>query len=81
MILQEFQSSVFQDESLFENLEGRVYQIIVNDKNGCTPDEMLLVSVIQFPKFFTPNNDGKNDTWVVKGANKDFYPNASINIF
>ena len=71
----------FQDEPLFENLEGGVYQIIVNDKNGCAPDEMLLVSVIQFPKFFTPNGDGKNDTWVVKGANKDFYPNASINIF
>ncbi|MGY8909134.1 MAG: T9SS type B sorting domain-containing protein, partial [Flavobacteriales bacterium] len=71
----------FQEEPLFENLEGGVYQIIVNDKNGCAPDEMLLVSVIQFPKFFTPNGDGKNDTWVVKGANKDFYPNASINIF
>ena len=71
----------FQDEPLFENLEGGVYQIIVNDKNGCAPDEMLLVSVIQFPKFFTPNGDGKNDTWIVKGANKDFYPNASINIF
>ncbi|WP_051605761.1 T9SS type B sorting domain-containing protein [Polaribacter sp. Hel_I_88] len=71
----------FQDEPLFENLEGGVYQIIVNDKNGCAPDEMLLVSVIQFPKFFTPNGDGRNDTWVVKGANKDFYPNASINIF
>ncbi len=71
----------FQDEPLFENLEGGIYQIIVNDKNGCTPDETLLVSVIQFPKFFTPNEDGDNDFWVVKGANKDFYPNSSINIF
>jgi gliding motility-associated-like protein len=41
----------------------------------------LLVSVIQFPKFFTPNSDGENDYWVVKGANKTFYPNSSINIF
>ncbi|QNM86648.1 T9SS type B sorting domain-containing protein [Polaribacter pectinis] len=71
----------FQDEPLFENLEGGVYTIIVNDKNGCIADETLQISVIQFPKFFTPNGDGKNDTWVVKGANKDFYPNASINIF
>jgi gliding motility-associated-like protein len=71
----------FQDEPLFENLEGGIYQIIVNDKNGCTPDTKLLVSVIQFPKFFTPNGDGQNDFWVIKGANKTFYPNASINIF
>ncbi|MFY9244118.1 MAG: T9SS type B sorting domain-containing protein, partial [Polaribacter sp.] len=45
------------------------------------PDTTLLVSVIQFPKFFTPNGDSQNDTWVVKGANQTFYPNAKINIF
>ncbi|WP_430927334.1 T9SS type B sorting domain-containing protein [Polaribacter marinivivus] len=71
----------FQDEPLFENLEGGIYQIIVNDKNGCAPDTTLLVSVLQFPKFFTPNGDTQNDTWVVKGANRTFYPNSSINIF
>ncbi|MCI2227885.1 T9SS type B sorting domain-containing protein [Polaribacter sp. MSW13] len=71
----------FQDQPLFENLEGGIYTIIVNDKNGCAPDTTLLVSVIQFPKFFTPNGDGTNDTWLVKGANQTFYPNAKINIF
>ncbi len=71
----------FQDEPLFENLTGGIYTIIVNDKNGCSPDTTLEVSVIQFPKFFTPNADGNNDTWIVKGANKEFYPNSSINIF
>ena len=71
----------FQDEPLFENLEGGIYKIIVNDKNDCVPDTTLLVSVIQFPKFFTPNGDGNNDTWIVKGANKTFYPNASMNVF
>ncbi len=76
-----FPSIGFQDEPLFENLEGGIYTIIVNDKNGCSPDTTLLVSVIQFPKFFTPNGDGINDTWVVKGANKTFYPNSSINVF
>ena len=71
----------YQDEPLFENLEGAIYTIIVNDKNGCVPDATLQVSVLQFPKFFTPNGDGKNDTYKVKGANKTFYPNSSINIF
>jgi gliding motility-associated-like protein len=76
-----FPSFGFQDEPLFENLEGGIYTIIVNDKNGCSSDTELQISVIQFPKFFTPNSDGKNDTWVIKGANKTFYPNSSINIF
>jgi gliding motility-associated-like protein len=74
-------TTLFQDEPLFENLEGGIYTIIVNDKNGCAPNAKLQVSVLQFPKFFTPNGDGKNDTWLVKGANKTFYPNSSINIF
>jgi len=71
----------FQDEPLFENLEGGFYNVIVNDKNGCSPDTTLLVSVLQFPPFFTPNSDGENDYWVIKGANITFYPNSSINIF
>ena len=71
----------FQDDPLFENLEGGIYTLIVNDKKGCTPDTTLQISVLQFPKFFTPNGDGTNDTWDVKGANKTFYPNSRINIF
>ena len=71
----------FQDDPLFEGIEGGIYQIIVNDKNGCVPDATLLVSVLQFPKFFTPNGDSQNDFWVIKGTNKTFYPNSSINIF
>ena len=73
--------SGFQDDPLFENLEGGIHTIIVNDKNGCVPDTEFQISVIQYPKFFTPNNDGFNDTWVIKGANKTFYPNSSIDIF
>ena len=71
----------YQDNPLFENLEGGIYTIIVNDKNGCVPDATLQVSVLQFPEFFTPNGDNKNDTWIIKGANKTFYPNSKINIF
>jgi gliding motility-associated-like protein len=66
---------------VFENLVGGFYTIVVQDKNGCRPNAELLVSVIEFPKFFTPNNDGINDTWAIKGANAIFFPNAQINIF
>ncbi|PQJ20745.1 T9SS type B sorting domain-containing protein [Tenacibaculum sp. SG-28] len=71
----------FQDEPLFENITGGIYTIVVSDKNGCAPDATLDVSVIQYPKFLTPNNDGYNDTWKVRGANSSFYPKSSIYIF
>ena len=71
----------FQDLPFFENLQGGFYTIVVQDKNGCRPNAKLLVSVIEFPKFFTPNNDGINDTWAIKGANSTFFPSAQINIF
>jgi gliding motility-associated-like protein len=45
------------------------------------PDTTLVVAVIQFTKFFTPNGHGENDFWIVKGANKTFYADTSMNIF
>ncbi|WP_299064706.1 T9SS type B sorting domain-containing protein [uncultured Polaribacter sp.] len=78
-----FPSIGFQDEPFFENLEGGIYTITVNDKNGCSTNTELQVSVIQFQKFITPNGDGINDTWKIKGANTEFYSSSlsSINIF
>ncbi|MDY0779916.1 T9SS type B sorting domain-containing protein [Tenacibaculum sp. IB213877] len=70
----------FQDEPYFEGLEGGIYTILVRDKNGCGLAQ-IEVSVIEFPKFFTPNNDGYNDTWTIKGANTDFYPQSTVYIF
>ncbi len=70
----------YQDDPLFENLEGGFYTILVRDKNGCGVAS-LDVSIVVFPKFFTPNNDGVNDTWAIKGANSTFFPESEINIF
>ncbi|WP_405607592.1 T9SS type B sorting domain-containing protein [Polaribacter sp. Asnod1-A03] len=70
----------FQDSNIFNDIEGGFYNIIVENKNGCGTSE-LIVSVIQFPKFFTPNGDGKNDTWSIRGINNTFYPNGQIYIF
>ena len=71
---------IYQDSPLFENLEGGFYTILVRDKNGCGV-ATLNVSVVEFPKFFTPNNDGFNDTWIIKGANSFFFPDSEVNIF
>ena len=73
--------TLFQDDPFFDNLEGGVYTILVRDKNGCGTTSTLVVPVIEFPKFFTPNNDLQNDTWSIKGARSMFFPNASVTIF
>lgn len=70
----------YQNSPIFDNLPGGIYTILVQDKNGCGVAS-LEVSVIQFPKFFTPNNDGFNDTWEIKGANSFYFPTSEINIF
>ncbi|MFD0779458.1 T9SS type B sorting domain-containing protein [Flavobacterium myungsuense] len=33
------------------------------------------------PKFFTPNNDGSNDTWNIKGISDKFNSKAKVEIF
>ena len=35
--------------------------------------------IVDYPKFFTPNNDGFNDYWQIKGINN--YPNSSSLIY
>ena len=70
----------YQDEPFFGNLKGGIYTILVRDKNGCGEAE-LEVAVIELPKFFTPNSDGVNDHWNVKGVTKEFFPKSKISIF
>ena len=49
-------------------------------KNNCGIAEQT-ISVIGFPNFFTPNNDGFNDFWQVNGVNEIFQADAEIYIF
>ena len=71
----------YQDSNLFENIFPGIYTVYVQDiKNNCgiVDDD---VSVIGYPKFFTPNNDGINDTWQVYGVSSIFQPNTKIQLF
>jgi gliding motility-associated-like protein len=56
----------FQDEPYFENLGPGIYTLYVNDKNSCGV-AALDIAILGFPKFFTPNDDGQNDTWKILG--------------
>jgi gliding motility-associated-like protein len=71
----------FQTSNSFENISPGIYTVLVRDiKNDCGITEDI-VSVIGFPKYFTPNSDGLNDTWQVSGISSMFQPNSIIFIF
>ena len=56
----------FQESPVFEYVSLGTHSITVKDKNGCSlPITRSNVLVINYPKFFTPNADGYNDTWNV----------------
>ncbi|SDW18755.1 gliding motility-associated C-terminal domain-containing protein [Lutibacter oricola] len=70
----------YQDDPFFDYVEAGIHTIYARDKNACgiTPFE---VAVLGFPKFFTPNNDGYNDSWKILGATDQFYASSLIYIF
>jgi gliding motility-associated-like protein len=55
-------TGAFQESNLFTYVLSGTYQITVKDKFGCG-EKTAQVTIINFPKFFTPNGDGYNDTW------------------
>jgi gliding motility-associated-like protein len=70
----------YQESNSFYNLESGIYTVYVRDQNGCgTVTEG--VSILGIPNFFTPNGDGYNDTWNIKGANTYFNAQTIIYIF
>ena len=62
----------FQPNPTFTNLNGLVYTAYVRDIYGCGSDSQEFY-LIKIPKYFTPNGDGYNDYWNLKGI----YPTSS----
>ncbi|WP_271764906.1 T9SS type B sorting domain-containing protein [Aquimarina algiphila] len=54
----------FQTENIFRNVALGLHEVTVRDIYGCG-NLSKEIFVMGFPNFFTPNNDGINDTWNV----------------
>jgi gliding motility-associated-like protein len=69
----------YQNSPVFTNLTGLVYTAFVKNGCGTVQKEFYL---IQIPKFFTPNGDGINDIWYIKGI-RPMTPNVNsiVSIF
>lgn len=73
-------TGLYQTSNSFENVIAGIYTIYIKDLEGCgiVTQEFPILGV---PKFFTPNGDGFNDTWQVRGVSAKYYANSIIYIF
>ena len=70
----------YQTDTVFTNVSAGIHTIYIKDLNGCGIASKE-VAVLGIPNFFTPNNDGSNDYWNIKGVNTSFNTNTIIQIF
>ena len=62
----------YQSTIYFQNLDPKTYYFYAREKNGCNIFKFLF-SVVDIPKFFSPNGDGVNDLWRIKKFDENFY--------
>ena len=63
-------------------VETTVYYVTGTDENGCSATDSLTIEVspgIVFPDGITPNDDGKNDTWIIDFINN--FPEAVVMVY
>lgn len=70
----------FQTSNLFEKVPAGIHELYVYDENGCGVTSKT-IAVIGIPKFFTPNADGFNDVWKIKGVDAIFNVATNVLIF
>lgn len=56
----------WQDSNVFHNIKEGIHILKVRNRYGCGEISTRIV-VVDYPKYFTPNGDGYNDTWNIGG--------------
>ncbi len=67
-----------QAEGYWDDVTPGTHVVTIVDENGCGSVE-IEVGVIDYPLFFTPNNDGYHDRWNIIGISS--MPSSKIYIF
>jgi len=71
--------SNYQESNLFHDVPVGIHEISVIDQTKSCSSFDFKFTALNFPKFFTPNNDGINDYWNILDLAS--YPDAIIHIF
>lgn len=66
----------YQVSNTFSGLPSGFYTVHVKDECGIVDEDVVLLN---YPKFFTPNDDGTNDYWRIKFS--QYEPNLTVTIF
>lgn len=72
-------NGALQESPIFENVSPGNHIITVLDRNGCGYFLSEEVLILNYPNYFTPNNDGINDFWTISGMS--IFENWKISIF
>ncbi|WP_324720934.1 T9SS type B sorting domain-containing protein [Salinimicrobium sp. HB62] len=70
--------SNFQRSNIFQNVSGGIYTAYVRDLEGCNTVSEEFPHIV-LPKFITPNGDGMNDRFELKGV--EYFSSSEIRIF
>lgn len=70
----------YQESNIITNVLPGFHTVYVRDRNRCGIAEQL-ISVLGFPRYFTPNNDGVHETWQVLGVSTQFNQGIDVKIF
>lgn len=75
------ENGAYQESNVFENVAIGIHTVYIKDIKANCGVVSEAVSVLGFPKFFTPNGDTINDTWQIKGFSSEFPVTATIKIY
>ena len=70
--------NIFQPSNIFFNVKGGLYTVSVKGQN-CSDAVTNQHLHFYIPKYFTPNNDGTNDTFDLSGI--EYFASSEVSIF
>lgn len=76
-----FQWSNGSSDEDVSQLPAGTYHVIVTDANGCKSEAQITLTEpfkLELPSAFSPNNDGNNDSYIIRGI--EAYPDNTITV-